>query len=250
MRSFLIGLQFLTRLPVPMQPNWTEKDFGESVKWFTAIGMVIGVVLCLLYFLLAPLGVPYLTAFILAAGELVITGATLADGLMDSSDGLFSGRSRERMLEIMKDSSVGAFGLLALLFIFFLKLFSLAALEGSAMYLALFAMPVIGRMTIVISICEFPYARPYGLGKSFASYRDKHAVAFALILALLPAAHFGTAYLVLLGAGILLSLWLDRWVVGKIGGTTGDTYGFVSEVAEAVLAFLMVILCRGNQWFM
>lgn len=245
MRAFLIGLQFLTRLPVPMQPNWTEKDFGESVKWFPVIGMVIGVILCGIYFLMAPLGVPYLTAFVLAAGELIITGATLADGLMDSSDGLFSGRSRERMLEIMKDSSVGAFGLLALLFIFFLKIFSLAALEGAAMYTILLAMPVIGRMTIVISICEFPYARPYGLGKSFASYRDAHAVAIAFVTALLPAAYFGTVYLILLGAGVLLALLLNSWVTGKIGGTTGDTYGFVDEVAEAVLAFLMVILIRG-----
>lgn len=75
---------------------------------------------------LQPLHVPYLTAAMLVVGEFVITGAMHADGLMDTCDGLFSGRSRERMLEIMKDSCVGSFGLLAFVFLVLLKTCALA----------------------------------------------------------------------------------------------------------------------------
>lgn len=249
MHSFLTGLQFLTRIHLHTQAEWKEEDFGKSVQWFPVVGMVIGLVLALIYLVLQPLGTPYLTAFFLVAGEFAVTGAMHADGLMDTCDGLFSGRSRERMLEIMKDSTVGSFGLLAFVFLVLLKTFALAE-AGTSLYILLLAMPVIGRMNMVISICEYPYARPYGIGKAFAAYRSRHAVVIALFFSLLPALYFGMTYLVLAGVGLLAGLLLNHWVVGKIGGTTGDTYGCVTEVSEVVMAVFFVILCRGSIWLM
>ncbi|HBK28005.1 MAG TPA: adenosylcobinamide-GDP ribazoletransferase, partial [Dialister sp.] len=64
----------------------------------------------------------------------------------------------------------------------------------------------------------------------------------------LPALYFGFVYLLLAGFAILLGLYLNRWVVSKIGGTTGDTYGFVNQITEAFIALLFVILTRGNLW--
>lgn len=249
MRSFLIGLQFLTRIHLFRQTEWTEEDFGRSVAWFPLIGMVVGLVLCAAAFVLGPLEAPYLSAFLLVACEFFVTGAMHADGLMDTSDGLFSGRSRERMLEIMKDSCVGSFGLLAFVFLVLMKTFALAE-AGAPLYLLLLAMPTIGRFNMVVSICEYPYARPYGIGKAFAAYRSRHAVGTAFILMLLPAVYFGAAWLILAGAGMLAGLGLNRWVTGKIGGTTGDTYGFVTEVSELIVALVFVVLCRGNVWLM
>lgn len=247
MNSFLVGLQFLTRIRLRIETEWREEDFGKSVTWFPIIGWIIGAILCLIYFLLKPLGIPLLMGFILVAGELFITGAMLADGLMDTSDGLFSGRTRERSLEIMKDSLIGSFGLLAMLLLVLLKSFSLATVEDH-MYLLLIAMPTVGRLNLVLSICEYPYARPYGIGKSFAVYHSKHAVFIAFITALLPAVFFGYMYLILAGVAVLVGLYLNHWIVGKIGGTTGDTYGFVTEVTEAVLAFVFVLLTKGGAW--
>lgn len=247
MNSFLVGLQFLTRIRLRIQTEWNEEDFGKSVTWFPVIGWIIGAILCFIYFLMKSLGIPLLTGFILVAGELILTGALLADGLMDTADGLFSGRTKARCLEIMKDSLIGAFGLLAMLLLVLLKSLSLAVIEKD-MYLLLFAMPTISRLNLVISICEYPYARPYGIGKSFAVYRSKHAVFIAFLTTLLPALFFGYIYLILMGVAILLGIYLNHWIVGKIGGTTGDTYGFVTEVTEAVLAFLFVILTKGGTW--
>lgn len=247
MKSFLVGLQFLTRIHVSGQTEWQEKDFGESVKWFPLIGWIIGFFLCMIYFFMKHLHTPLLTAFILVMAELFITGATLADGLMDSADGLFSGRSKERSLAIMKDSLTGAFGVLAILIFVLLKTFSLASVD-SDMYLLLIAMPTIGRLNLVISICEYPYARPYGLGKSFAEYRSKYAVPLAFIMTILPALYFGWKYLFLMGGGLLIGLYLNRWITKKIGGTTGDTYGFVTEITEGCIALLFVFLLKGSAW--
>ena len=199
--------------------------------------------------MLKPRGVPLLTGFLLVGGERFLTGGTLADGLMDSSDGLFSGRSKERCLEIMKDSLIGSFGMLSILIFVLVETLSLGSADAP-LYLVLMAMPTLGRLNMVISICEYPYARPYGMGKAFAAYREKYALEKAFVLALLPALFFGWTYLLLAGAAIVLGLQLNRWIVKKIGGTTGDTYGFVTELTEAFLALLFVILTRGQVWHM
>lgn len=247
MNAFLVGLQFLTRIHISNRTVWNDEEFGKSVSYFPIIGWIIGAFLCLLYFLLEPLNVPLLTGFLLVVGELFLTGGTLADGLMDSSDGLFSGRSKERCLEIMKDSLIGSFGMLSILIYVLLTTLCLGSADTS-LYLVLIAMPTLGRLNLVISICEYPYARPYGMGKSFAAYRSRWAVEVAVVTALLPALYFGFVYLLLAGFAILLGLYLNRWVVSKIGGTTGDTYGFVNQITEAFIALLFVILTRGNLW--
>lgn len=249
MNSFLVGLQFLTRIHVSNETVWKDEEFGKSVVFFPIYGWIIGAFMCLIYFLLKPLDMPYLTAFLIVLGELFISGGTLADGLMDSSDGLFSGRSRERSLEIMKDSLIGSFGMLSIIIFINLYTLSLGSVETS-LYPLLIAAPTLGRLNLVISICEYPYARPYGMGKAFSAYRPKHAVAMASVFALLPTLYFGFLYLVLAGAALLLGLYLNRWIVGKIGGTTGDTYGFVNQVTEVFLALLFVLITRGNLWHM
>ena len=249
MNSFLVGLQFMTRIHISNNTIWKDEEFGKSVVWFPVYGWILGAFMCLIYYLLKPLDVPYLTAFLIVIGELFLSGGTLADGLMDSSDGLFSGRSRERSLEIMKDSLIGSFGMLSI--IIFINLYTLSLGSTDALlYPVLIAAPTLGRLNLVISICEYPYARPYGMGKAFATYRGEHAVAGAVVLALLPALYFGFTYLILAGAAVLLGLYLNRWIVGKIGGTTGDTYGFVNQITEMVLALLFLLITRGNLWHM
>lgn len=249
MNSFLVGLQFMTRIHISNNTIWKDEEFGKSVVWFPVYGWILGAFMCLIYYLLKPLDVPYLTAFLIVIGELFLSGGTLADGLMDSSDGLFSGRSRERSLEIMKDSLIGSFGMLSI--IIFINLYTLSLGSTDALlYPVLIAAPTLGRLNLVISICEYPYARPYGMGKAFATYRGEHAVAGAVVLALLPALYFGFTYLILTGAAVLLGLYLNRWIVRKIGGTTGDTYGFVNQITEMVLALLFLLITRGNLWHM
>ena len=145
MNSFLVGLQFLTRIHISNETVWKDEEFGKSVIWFPVYGWIIGAFMCLIYFLLKPLDMPYLTAFLIVLGELFISGGTLADGLMDSSDGLFSGRSRERCLEIMKDSLIGSFGMLSIIIFINLYTLSLGSIDG-LLYPILIAAPALGPM--------------------------------------------------------------------------------------------------------
>ena len=115
MRSFITALQFLTRIHLVKQEDLTAEDFGRSTRFFPLVGAVLGCLYLLAALAcLALLGLPSYTAkAILVILPILLTGGLHCDGFMDAVDGLFSGRSRERMLEIMKDSRAGSFGVVA-----------------------------------------------------------------------------------------------------------------------------------------
>ena len=121
MTPFFIALQFLTRLKIVNQTEWSVEDFGKSVVAFPYVGLIIGLILALLYGILSPFIPLVPLMLILVIAEFLITGGLHADGLMDTSDGLFSGRERDRKLEIMKDSRIGSFGVVAFVFVTLLK---------------------------------------------------------------------------------------------------------------------------------
>ena len=102
---------------------------------------------------------------ILVIAEFLITGGLHADGLMDTSDGLFSGRERDRKLEIMKDSRIGSFGVVAFVFVTLLKWQLLTAIPTAEFIpMALIMMPLMSRWSLVLSIRSYPYAREQGDG--------------------------------------------------------------------------------------
>ena len=121
MTPFFIALQFLTRLKIVNQTEWSMEDFGKSVGTFPFVGLIIGIFLTLIYFIFSQFLSPMPLMLIIVISEFLFTGGLHADGLMDTSDGLFSGREREKKLEIMKDSRVGSFGVVAFVFITLLK---------------------------------------------------------------------------------------------------------------------------------
>ena len=236
MKAFLIALQFLSRIHLASQEVWTDEDFGRSVLFFPLVGLVIGLLLSALYGALSFILDPFGRAVLVVAFWFYLTGGLHADGYMDTADGLFSGRSRERMLEILKDSRVGSGGVMAFVFLVLLKVTFLSQLEPKAAMLSLVAVPAAVRFGTLISIFQFPYAR-----KAFVTYAPPHTTAKALVLALLPVFLCGPFYLAFLGAAMILSLWANLGISRKLGGVTGDTYGAVIEGSEMVLLLLVVI---------
>ena len=171
MNSFLIGLQFLTRIFVVRQSVWTEQSFGESVKFFPAVGAVLGLICAALVgalnFFTAG-NFPLLTGAVGFASLIILTGGIHCDGLMDSADGLFSGREREKILLIMKDSRAGSFGVVAMILIAALEISTLTELARLSTYFlcaAIYSAPIIGRLMMVVTIGAFPYARPEAWAK-------------------------------------------------------------------------------------
>ena len=176
MNPFFIGLQFLTRISIFRQTVWTEKDFGESVKFFPAVGAVLGICyagICGIFIFATAGSFPIFTGAFAFALTLILTGGIHFDGLSDSADGLFSGRDREKMLEIMKDSRVGAFGVAALITFSALEISALVELSKISIpdfCVAIYCTPIIGRFMMVCLIGFFPYARPEGMGKAFGQF--------------------------------------------------------------------------------
>lgn len=240
MKSFFIGLQFLTRLKLVNQTEWDIHDFGKSVVTFPLVGLVIGAFMALIYWLLVPYIPITLLALLLVVFEFLFTGGLHADGFMDTCDGLFSGRDRERKLEIMKDSRVGSNGVVGFVFLTLLKWQLIAHVNPTILLQFLFFMPIISRYSLVLSIRLFHYARPEGMGKAFAVYSPKQTLLWTTLITLLPAIYFHWLYAIFIGLGILINLVLNSYISKHLGGVTGDTYGFVIESSELILVLAAV----------
>ena len=252
MNSFLIGLQFLTRIFVVKQSIWTEESFGQSVKYFPAVGAVLGIICASVVGVVNHLGLSMLTGAIGFASLIILTGGIHCDGLMDSADGLFSGREREKILDIMKDSRVGSFGVVAMILVAVIEtstLIELALLSTWWLCAAIYSAPIIGRLMMVVTIGAFPYARPTGMGKAFAKFTTRRTILIATIetlLLLAPLVFINEMFFLCTAAASVVALivtWkFATFSTKKIGGVTGDLYGAVTTLAElfALITFLLI----------
>ena len=250
MNSFLVGLQFLTRIRIVRQTVWTAEDFGRSTRFFPLVGLVLGICYALAaWILVSVLGMRALTAALLLILPLLLTGGLHADGFMDTADGVFSGRERERKLEIMKDSRVGSFGVVAFVLLMFLQFALLLDMSPPLLVPVFFVMPIIGRMAMVLAVSCFPYARADGMGKTFADMADRGTVAIAAVttsVLVIPIGLLATLTLVL---GIVFVLLFCRWMTAILGGVTGDVYGAATVLTETiVLVVFSLASSYSNVW--
>lgn len=230
MHNFFTALSFLTRLQLGVRSEVNGEEFSASIVYFPWVGLLTG---CFLAFIVQAGLYVQLPAFLLRVllllAELFFTGTLLLDGFMDTMDGIFSARTRERMLEIMKDSHVGANAVIGLAMLFLLKVALYLAFADQQLSLVIIALPVVTKALLVYCIIGFPCARAGGIGSLF---KQKAKTVHGLL-----AAFFAIAVLAFLGwrfvvAGLLTWLLLTllaRSVAGQLGGLTGDTYGFLSE---------------------
>ena len=247
MKNFITGLQFLTRIKIAKQSEWSPESFGRSVKFFPLVGGVIGVLLVIInqllteYFPLIGFYLPpHIFTTILIIMNIVLTGGLHCDGFMDTMDGVFSGRSKERMLEIMKDSRVGANGVMAFVLLVLLKWSLLMDISSLLLPTALLVMPILGRFAMVMGITLFPYARPDGIGKAFAQYADKYTALISIVITLLLIGVCGKQALASFVMVSLSTMLLAPYFTNILGGLTGDIYGTLSELGEIMV--LLVFL--------
>jgi adenosylcobinamide-GDP ribazoletransferase len=243
MKPLLAAIRFLTILPLPGSWGTAEADLARSVPWFPVIGLLLGGVAAAVAWALALAAPPMVVAAVTVIVLLSFSGCLHLDGLADTADGFLSARSRERILEIMKDSHVGAMGVIVILCVLLLKFASLASLPVKEPWPAVWLMPLAGRCALVMHMALLPYARPEGLGAVFYRCRPRWAAVWAA--AVLAAAAYG-----LLGLDGALKVWVaciavtlafSAYVFGKIGGATGDTLGAVCEIVEVVPALTLVM---------
>jgi cobalamin 5'-phosphate synthase/cobalamin synthase len=253
----IAAFQFLTRFPLPLKLDYTELIFRRSVVFYPFVGVMIGLLLTLVGAGLREWIPSFPVAVIVLSLWIAITGALHLDGLMDTADGVLSHRSREQMLEIMKDSRVGAMGVIVCVLYMLLKLsFIMELVDGSWNVAAVFFIcaPIWSRWFMVVAIVRWPYARTgtKGLGSYFQTVQLRHVILASLIaylftLGALWIFGFGGFTLLLYSLGFpmisgLLGWAMAQYLFRKLGGLTGDTYGALNELLEMFILFGALVL--------
>ena len=251
LRPYFIGLQFLTRISLVKQDNWTEEDFGQSVKFFPLIGATLGVVYAAFAYVLTAMLPAYgikmpahFTAALMLILPVLFTGGIHCDGFMDTMDGLFSGRKPERMLEIMKDSRVGSNGVFAFVTLMIFELCIILDMNTAVLVPAFFVMPIIARYMMTLAIVFYPYARPEGMGKAFKMYADSRTLTFATLLAAIFILPFGLLAWAALVVGFLFMRGFAGFAVKTVGGLTGDIYGCIATLVEGLVLLTFMVGAR------
>ncbi|MFC4775286.1 adenosylcobinamide-GDP ribazoletransferase [Paenibacillus sp. GCM10023252] len=258
LQGAVAAVQFLTRLPVPVSVPFDEAVLSRSVSYYPLAGGLIGGIIAVCYGLLELAALPQLpSAVLLLALWLILSGGLHLDGWMDTADGLLSHRSRERMLEIMKDSRVGAMGVLAAVLLLLLKFAVLAELYAAEVRLVtvipfLISIPVWSRWWMSAAIVCWPGARAgEGIGSKFQGARLRHVgLGFVIAAAITGISGYacgiaGIDLVLLIAVPALLTTLFGAiaasWMSRKLGGLTGDTYGALNEWIEMLLLFVVML---------
>ncbi|MSQ28344.1 MAG: adenosylcobinamide-GDP ribazoletransferase [Dehalococcoidia bacterium] len=235
MRSFFAAAGFLTQLPVP--GSSTPGSLAAAPGYFPAVGFLIGILLAALTAALQPWLPPAVLAAIVILTLLAVTGGLHIDGLADTCDGFFAtAPSPLRRLEIMRDSRVGGFGVAGVTSVLLLQYAALSSLPARAWPPALLLMGVQSRWAVALVLLTFPYGRGQGMGLAF---KQGHLVPsvlggtlFALGASLLVAGPFGGLAML---ATAVVSLLAARLLLMRLPGLTGDSYGAINEVSQALV---------------
>ncbi len=239
MRAFLVAWEFLTVVPLGRRGRAADEGaLGRSLAAFPLVGLALGAGLAgfsLTVGLLFPHALVVTLAVLLLAG---LSGGLHLDGVADTSDAC-GARSREDALRIMKGSTIGTYGSLALFSVLGLKIAALAALPPRVLAPALLAMPVLGRWAHVHATVGRTYAREQGTAKAFVEGATRAAWWVATVTALvIAAAAMGPAGLAAAGLVWAAVTVYVRWVTAWLGGVTGDTIGAAGEGAEVIAALV------------
>lgn len=239
LKQLLLMLQFFSRLPLPWQLTVTEEDFHQGILFLPLVGLLLGAVNALAYWLGAMLGGRELAALAAIVSNLWLTGAFHLDGLADTCDGIYSSRKRERMLEIMKDSRVGTNGACAIVLDFLLRWVGLSLLTETMAPLVLLLMPVAARSCNPL-LMQSVYARREGLGNLFIGKVSWPRTLASVLIGGGIVYGITGHWLVLAGFAlvVLFQFLFRQYITGILGGMTGDTLGAGDECSELLLLIL------------
>ena len=237
--ALIIYTQFFSRIVIPKAVDLSYVRKGVPI--LTLFGLLLGLISSL-FFVLTSLVLPDTIAWILTLFfDVLLTGGFHLDGLADTADGLFSSRSKERMLEIMKDSRIGSNGVLALIFYYGLMI-EMGPYLSQPKWLIVASLSMIGKVGLTIQLYKMRYARESGGSGNFFSGTKTSSILLAQLVPL--AVLIGGFWLkgLLAYSLVIIGSLAFRWFVyQKIDGETGDTLGASVEVAQILFLLGMII---------
>jgi adenosylcobinamide-GDP ribazoletransferase len=247
LRRLLIAVQFLTRLPVPRSLETTGEELGKASAFFPFVGIIVGSGAALVFVLmeiLLPQASAALIAIVFAA---FLTNGFHEDGLADTFDGFGGGWTKDRVLEIMRDSRIGTYGALALIFLVLGKLSFLSSLPREQVWRWLVVGHTASRWTVLPLCSWLPYARAEGQGKLVAKQVGIGEIVIATITLAAPLflLTWRAAVIAILVTGSV-TLMSGLYYRSRLQGLTGDCLGATNQLTEVSLYLSAVILLRFN----
>jgi adenosylcobinamide-GDP ribazoletransferase len=228
---------------IPIRARTEPRGLSGAAAWFPAVGALVGLGAGAVRLAAEPTLGAGVAAVLTVAVLVVATGALHQDGLADCADALGARGERERRLAVMRDSSTGAFGTLALALWALLYVAALAALPRHDAIPTLVVAAALGRWAAVVHAAASPAARPEGLGAAFVPSQVGVAIATgfgaALAISLDPASCVAA-----LAAAALVAAATTAWARDAVGGHTGDTLGATVALAEVTAALVLLGFAR------
>ncbi|MGL4392452.1 MAG: adenosylcobinamide-GDP ribazoletransferase [Fusobacteriaceae bacterium] len=251
MKGIIALFKFGTRLSVNESDKMTSEDIGKGMKYFPIIGIAIGLVMYAIYFLLSyEMQSQLLVAAFVIFIYILITSGTHLVGMADIFDSIFSYRSKQKMLEALKDKKFGANGAVAicLYIIFSILLFSEIEMRGFPLGAVILLYPVIGRMAAVLNCAASESAKSSGPAKYFVEYTRLGSFIFSFLITviysyivlnyfMLPQMLLGVILIV-----SILSFYFAKIMKRKIDGITEDTLGAVIELTQIATLFIFALI--------
>ncbi len=245
---FLNALMFFTRIPCPHVTEYSEAIMSKALRYYPLTGFIVAAITAgVLWLALLIMPVPVAVTIALTVSVL-LTGAFHEDGLADFVDGFGGGHSREKILEIMKDSRIGTFGTIALILLFALKIVALISLPGKKLPEVIIAAYCASRVFPALLVKTSSYARK-NEGKAFFSRYgiDWKSIVIIAVTGFIPMIMFNYRFVILYTALSLVFLAVFRhYLHRRIGGYTGDILGAVQQVTE--LIFYLVLTAVPATW--
>lgn len=240
------AVAFLTRVPVT-SPATGREQLGASLPWFPVVGAALGVALAVLYAAALVLLPPLVAAALAVGAGIAATGALHEDGLADTADALGAGVGKREALRILKDPTLGTYGIVALVLGVVLRVGALASLGGWSAFAALPAAHALSRSAAAWAAGTIPSATRRGLGAAYATAAGRRQVDGAVAAGVVLAAGALGPWAV---PAVVLAA-LASWGVGalarrRLGGVTGDVLGAVEQAAE--VSVLLVAAAVEATW--
>lgn len=239
MRSLLLMIIFLTRIPLKYPYEYEEKDHIKGIKLIPVVGLIVGLAMYIPSLFNKYLDKPVI-ALLTWIVYIWITGGLHIDGLTDTFDGIFSNRDKDRILEIMKDSRIGTFGVIGLLFVLLSNMVLTYYIDPKLLILA----PIIGRTSAILACSISEYARSEkGMGTVIVDNSGLNEVVFGnvfmILVFMILKLNFKILIPILATYGVVI--FITKYIKNRIGGMTGDTIGFTIEVSQTILMFFMYL---------
>ncbi|NIG52072.1 adenosylcobinamide-GDP ribazoletransferase [Chitinophaga sp. Cy-1792] len=243
------ALMFYTRLPVTVSEPYDPESLNRATRYLPLVGWITGAFMLLVVWALQDMAPKALIALLCICVSVWVTGAFHEDGFADMCDGFGGGWTKEKILEIMKDSRIGTYGMLGLLLLIATKLVSLMCLPTYVLMMAIIAAQPLSRFTALTIIYTQQYVREDELSKAkpIAKGITNTDLMIAAFFGITP--FLATTYalhkpelLLTIPALLLIRMYMARLMHKWIGGYTGDCLGAVQQVAETVIYLCFCIL--------